>query len=122
MKLFPGLAITTAIVFTTGVQADPANYQNTTAKIETRIGTLEYKGGYPTEETAQAAYDQLDVQRATQAYLEFMPMASVNSIFEAHIRDYGRSTASDVSVYVEQGIGWMPGHFFTTRPSWSRRQ
>jgi hypothetical protein len=105
MKLYPGLAIITAIAFTTGAQADPVNYQNTTGKIETRIGTLEYKGGYPTEKTIQAAYDQLDVQRATQAYLEFMPMASVNSIFEAHIRDYGRKTASDVSVYVEQGIG-----------------
>ena len=73
--------------------------------VETRIGTLEFKGGYPTEATVQKAYDQLDVQRATQAYLEFMPMMSVNSIFEAHIRDYGMKTAGDVGVYVEQGIG-----------------
>ena len=74
-------------------------------KVDTRIGSLEFKGGYPTEATVQKAYDQLDVQRATQAYLEFMPMMSVNSIFEAHIRDYGWKTPSDIQIYVEQGKG-----------------
>ncbi len=54
MKLFPGLAIITAMVFTTCAQADQVNYQNTTGKIETRIGTLEYKGGYPVS-TVRAA-------------------------------------------------------------------
>jgi len=72
--------------------------------VKTRIGTLEFKGGYPTEATVQKAYEQLDVQRATQAYLEFMPMMSVNSIFESHIRDNGMG-AGDVGVYVEQGAG-----------------
>jgi hypothetical protein len=73
--------------------------------VETRLGTLEFKGGYPTEATIEKAYEQLDVQRATQAYLEFMPMMSANSIFEAHIRDYGWKTPSDIQVYVEQGKG-----------------
>jgi|GEM_PF-3815281 len=72
--------------------------------VETRIGTLEFKGGYPTEATIQKAFDQLDVQRATQAYLEFMPMMSVQSIFESHIRDNGMA-AGDVGVYIEQGVG-----------------
>jgi hypothetical protein len=73
--------------------------------IETRIGTLEFRGGYPTEETVAKAFDQLDVQRATQVYLEFMPLASQNSIFEAHIRDYGWKTPSDIQVYIEPGAG-----------------
>jgi hypothetical protein len=73
-------------------------------KINTRIGELEFVGGYPTQETIHKAYDQLDVQRATQAYLEFMPLASVQSIFESHIRDYG-TAAEDVGVYVEMGAG-----------------
>ncbi|MBW2173946.1 MAG: hypothetical protein JRF64_04765, partial [Deltaproteobacteria bacterium] len=59
------------------------NYPNTTSKTESTIGTLEYKGGFPTESTIDKAFAQLDRQRATQAYLEFMPMASVNSIFDA---------------------------------------
>ena len=58
------------------------NYPNTTFKTESPIGTLEYIGGFPTQTTVDKAFDQLDRQRATQAYLEFMPMTSVNSIFE----------------------------------------
>ena len=84
--------------------AHAAGYENTTAKVDTRIGTLEFVGGYPTESTVQKAYDQLDVQRATQAYLEFMPMMSVQSIFESHIRDNGMGPG-DVAVYTEQGAG-----------------
>ena len=54
---------------------------------------------------ARIDHRQLDVQRATQAYLEFMPLASQNSIFEAHIRDYGWKTPSDIQVYIEPGAG-----------------
>jgi hypothetical protein len=82
-----------------------SSYENTTAKIDTRIGELEFVGGFPTQETIRKAYNQLDVQRATQAYLEFMPMASVNSIFEAHIRDYGWTNSSDIQVYIKPGEG-----------------
>ena len=82
-----------------------SSYENTTAKIDTRIGELEFVGGFPTQETIRKAYNQLDVQRATQAYLEFMPMASVNSIFEAHIRDYGWTNSSDIQVYIKPGRG-----------------
>jgi hypothetical protein len=95
-----------ALTFAFGVSSTHAgNYENTTAEIDTRIGKLEFKGGYPSESTIQKAFDQLDVQRATQVYLEFMPMMSVNSIFEAHIRDYGWKTSSDIQIYVEQGKG-----------------
>ncbi len=50
----------------------------------------------PSNPTVQKAYDQLDVQRATQVYLAFMPMMSVNSFLEAHIRNYGWQTSSDL--------------------------
>jgi hypothetical protein len=93
------------LVLSTGLIQAQNSYENTTAKVETRAGTLEFKGGYPTEQTVQNAFDQLDVQRATQAYLEFMPMTSVNSIFEAHIRDYGWKSPSDIQIYIEQGRG-----------------
>jgi len=81
------------------------SYPNTTATTESPIGTLEYQGGYPTQATIDLAFEQLDRQRATQAYLEFMPMMSVNSIFEAHIRDYGWRTPSDIQIYAEPGAG-----------------
>ncbi len=81
------------------------NYPNTTAKTESPIGTLEYKGGFPTEATVDKAFDQLDRQRATQAYLEFMPMTSMYAMFESHVRDYGMTTAGDVGLYSEPGVG-----------------
>jgi len=37
-------------------------------KVETRIGTLEYKDGAPTVETAQKVYDTLDFTRALNVY------------------------------------------------------
>jgi hypothetical protein len=80
-------------------------YEDTTMRQDSPIGELEYVGGYPTQATIDKAYAALDRQRATQAYLEFMPMTSVNSIFEAHIRDYGMTNPGDVGVYVEPGVG-----------------
>ncbi len=80
-------------------------YENTSVKINTRIGELEFVGGYPTQATIDKAFDQLDVQRATQAYLEFMPMMSVNAILDSLGRDYGMPNPGDVGVYVEPGIG-----------------
>ena len=92
------------MLFIAGCEHSNENYPNTTAKTKSPIGTLEYKGGFPTQSTIDKAFDQLDRQRATQAYLEFMPMTSVNGIFESHIRDNGMR-AGDVGVYIQQGAG-----------------
>jgi len=51
--------------------------------IDTRIGELEYEAGYPTPETVQSLYDELDFQRAVQAYLWALPMASYGAMAEA---------------------------------------
>ncbi len=37
---------------------------------------LKFEGSYPTAETIKKAYDQLDLQRSAQAYLDFMPANS----------------------------------------------
>ena len=34
--------------------------------VETRIGTLDFQPGVPTEETAAKLYDEMDFQRAVQ--------------------------------------------------------
>ena len=65
----------------------------------------EFVGGYPTEATIKKAYDKLDIQRATQAYLDFMSLASQNSLFESFIGDYGMTTAGDIGVYTQPGEG-----------------
>jgi hypothetical protein len=47
----------------------------------------------------------LDVQRATQVYIEFMSLASQNAIFESIIKDLGHTKAGDVSIFTEPGKG-----------------
>ena len=74
-------------------------------KVKIPIGVLEFIGGYPTESTVQKAFDQLDMQRVSQAYLEFMSAMSVQSIFESQIRDYGMDNPGDVGVYIYPGKG-----------------
>jgi len=65
----------------------------------------EFVGGYPTKATIAKAYKQLDVQRATQVYIDFMSLASQNAIFESTIRDYGLTKAGDVGIFTEPGKG-----------------
>jgi hypothetical protein len=57
--------------------------------VKTRIGTLTFKQGYPTEETARKLFDEMDYQRAVQAYLWAYPAVSFESIRSATKRDLG---------------------------------
>jgi len=43
--------------------------------MKTRIGKLQFTSGYPTEKTVQKLYDELDFQRAVQAYLWALPIS-----------------------------------------------
>ncbi|MBC2710435.1 MAG: DUF1254 domain-containing protein [Desulfosarcina sp.] len=54
--------------------------------ITTRFGKLEFESGYPTDKTVQKLYDELDFQRAVQAYLWALPMASYGALADEHIR------------------------------------
>jgi hypothetical protein len=47
-------------------------------KVETSIGTLNFVGGFPDDATVQKIYDNLDFQRAVQAYLLALP--AVNQV------------------------------------------
>jgi hypothetical protein len=49
-------------------------------KVETRIGTLEFFNGVPTAETAAKAYDQLDLARGIEVFLNGIPGASMVAI------------------------------------------
>jgi hypothetical protein len=53
-------------------------------KLETRIGTLEFKGNYPTEDTAAMLREELKFQAATQTYLWSLPLATVMSVRDGH--------------------------------------
>ncbi len=56
--------------------------------VETRLGTLRFVDGFPDEETVRRVYDNLDFQRAVQAYLTAMP-AAVLFAERSSYRTYG---------------------------------
>ncbi len=49
-------------------------------RVETRIGTLEFFDGIPTEETATLVYDHLDFTRAMETFLNGIPAASIEAL------------------------------------------
>ncbi|MBW2293455.1 MAG: DUF1254 domain-containing protein [Deltaproteobacteria bacterium] len=51
-------------------------------RVETRIGTLEFFDGFPTPETVELVYDNLDFMRGVEAFLTTMPAASILAIRE----------------------------------------
>jgi len=57
--------------------------------IDTRIGTLAFENGFPSEETARKLLDEMDYQRAVQAFLWAYPAVSFESIRIATKRDLG---------------------------------
>ena len=48
--------------------------------VETRIGTLKFNDGFPTDETVQKVYDNLDFMRGVDAFLNAMPGASTEGL------------------------------------------
>ena len=46
-------------------------------KVETRLGTLTFKDGFPDDSTVQKVYDNLDFSRGVLAFMNTMPAASV---------------------------------------------
>lgn len=103
MKKLFNLTIVVAITFS--FMACESQIQNTDTGDMVSVSDFEYTGGYPTEATIEKAFEQLDIQRATDAYINFMSMASQNAIFESTINDYGLTNPGDVGIYTEPGIG-----------------
>jgi hypothetical protein len=67
-----------------------AHSQTTTPdSVKTRVGDLKFERGYPTEETARKLFDEMDYQRAVQAFLWGYPAVSFESIRIGAKRDLG---------------------------------
>jgi hypothetical protein len=56
--------------------------------IETRIGKLTLESGYPSAETVAKLYDELDFQRAVQAYVWATPIVSLDALRVANKTDW----------------------------------
>lgn len=57
---------------------------NAAETIDTRIGKLTFESGYPSKETVQKLYDEMDFQRAAQAYIWGLPAVGLNEWRKAH--------------------------------------
>lgn len=83
------LAALTVLVLASSAWAQPPKMKMTTPipegiatpdKLDTQLGTLTSFDGVPDQATTQKVYDNLDLQRATQAFLNSMQIASLNAM------------------------------------------
>ena len=87
---------------TAGDKQTAKDFKPAPDKIETNFGTLEFEGGaFPTDASVQKIYDELDLQRATQAFMDFFPSLSLYGIVRSQIRDFGFTSSSDVAVMAD---------------------
>lgn len=49
-------------------------------KVKTRIGTLKFSDGLPSEKTVRLVYDNLDFMRGVEVFLNFIPATSIEGI------------------------------------------
>jgi hypothetical protein len=80
MTIALGLALSVGVPLSAVAQI-PASI-TTPDKVESSIGTLEYKDGAPSKETVAKAYDYLDLMHGVEAFVNAYQGASVASIFK----------------------------------------
>jgi hypothetical protein len=75
--------------------------------IKTPIGKLSFEGGYPSEKTVEKLYDEMDFQRACQAYLWGLPLVAMAEWYHAQETVFG-ARDGDFVIYTtykdKQGI------------------
>ncbi|MGB5747181.1 MAG: DUF1254 domain-containing protein, partial [Desulfobacterales bacterium] len=87
---------------TAGEKQTAKDFKPAPDTIKTNFGTLEFEGGaFPTDASVQKIYDELDLQRATQAFMDFFPALSLYGIVKSQIRDFRFESASDVGVMAD---------------------
>jgi hypothetical protein len=63
----------------------------------TRIGKLAFESGYPSDETVDKLYDEMDFQRACQAYLWGIPAVGLNEWGKAHFNVFKAASGEMLS-------------------------
>lgn len=61
----------------------------TTGSVESRLGKLELENGYPTDATVEKIFDDIDYQRACQAYLWALPLMAMQQWQSEHLTKFG---------------------------------
>ncbi len=58
-------------------------------KVETRLGTLDFKDGVPSKATLEKVYDNLDSTYAFRAFMDNMRGVSIHALAQGHDRHRG---------------------------------
>lgn len=66
-------------------------------RVETRIGTLDFTDGFPSNATAEKVFDHLDFLRAVEVFLQCVPAASMEGL-RAGLADIGCDAAHKVLI------------------------
>ena len=83
-------------------RASTANRRTTSIAetLDTRIGKLTFESGYPSERSVTKLYDEMDFQRATQAYLWGIPAVGLEQWRRAH-RDVFKAKNGEMLSYLD---------------------
>ncbi len=104
MKMLASLraaAVASALAASSGAIAQSPIPPSVTTpeRVETRLGTIEFKDGVPTKESAAKLYDHLDFMYANRAFLDTMSGVSIRA-FRTGMQDIGVN-ANEVVIFSE---------------------
>ncbi|MEZ5833118.1 MAG: DUF1254 domain-containing protein [Dongiaceae bacterium] len=91
---------TVMVAFLTAVLLSSAHAQDAPETMDTRIGKLTFESGYPSDETVQKLYDEMDFQRACQAYIWGIPAVGMAEWRLAH-RDVFKAKNGQLLSYLD---------------------
>src|SRR5262245_12419466 len=69
--------------------------------IDTRVGKVELQAGYPSKASVEKLFDEMDFQRATQAFIWALPAVGFHGLHQAHLKTFG---AKDGDVVLYQSL------------------
>ena len=92
------IAAAQAACYSMQLSAMLAGDGHTPDSVDTSLGTLKFDDGIPSEDTAQKAYDQLDLQRGVEAFLNGLRGVSIYAARKG-IREAGAKDNEGVLIF-----------------------
>ena len=84
-----GIVFTAAVISGLMFPAAHGQLLPTTGSVASRLGPLELENGYPTDATVAKVFDDIDFQRACQAYLWALPLMAMQQWQSEHLTKFG---------------------------------
>ena len=83
-----GIVLTAALISGLTFPAAHAQLLPTTGSVASRLGPLELNNGYPSDATVAKIFDDIDFQRACQAYLWGLPLMAMRQWQGEHLAKF----------------------------------